>query len=334
MVNVIYQWQGATMPNSLPSIGFIILSHQADGSLARLISALDREYSHPPIVIHHDLSQAPRDLTAFGPNIRFVPHVRTGWAKWGVVEGALRALRELFEDVGPDWFFLLSTSDYPIMPGDAVRAELAATECDAFIDARPLDKANTGSARRLGEYNAKLAHFDSDANRALKYRFYCGRQLWVPIIRFKPRLRLGKFTIRTNGSGFHPYGPGFGCFFGDHWLTANRRAADALLETGGSTKLLRNHLINRTQPDETFYATVLSNTPGLTLCLDNRRFAEWNGGGAHPMALTQAQLPEAFESKAFFARKLPDDGKVSGLIDDHLSGAAAKPRNHAARSDN
>jgi hypothetical protein len=302
-----------------PSIGFIILSHEKDTKLSRLIAALNREYDAPPIVVHHDLSQADRDICEFPHNVRFVrPSLRTGWAKWSVVDGALRGLRMLFEHDGPDWFFLLSAADYPIMRGSAVRTELGTTACDAFIDARPIEPSIRPRAKIIGEYNQKLSHFAAEDNRALKWRLMCGLQIWLPIIRLKPRLRPGKFTFRPNVEGRHPFSNTFGCFYGDHWFTGNRRAAQALLEPSATNVRLQAHLRHRTQADESYYATMLANAHGLTLCRNNRRFAEWNGGGAHPIILSEREIAEGLTSGAFFARKMPDDDRLAQLIDTYL----------------
>jgi hypothetical protein len=63
---------------------------------------------------------------------------------------------------------------------------------------------------------------------------------------------------------------------------------------------------------------VLASRHDLTLCLDNRRYAEWNGGGAHPQTLTEANLASMLESGAYFARKFAPGDKVRDTLDVHL----------------
>ena len=301
------------------TVGFVILSHEADGKLARLIGALDREYGAPPIIIHHDFSQAPRDRGEFGGNVRFAHRWRkTGWAKWGVVEGTIGAIGELFADGGPDWFFLLSASDYPAMRGADVKSALASANCDAFIDLWPLDPDVAAKAKLVGRANPKLEHFGSPGTRALKTRFYRSVQLWLPIIRRTPRWRIGKWTWRPGWEARAPYSADYGCFYGDHWFTANRRASRALIARDPANVALIAHLHSRTQGDECFYATVLGNHAELALCRDNKRFAEWHGGGAHPINLTEAELPDVLASGAFFARKVTE-ARMATLLDNALS---------------
>ena len=305
-------------------IGFVILSHKNDGKLGRLIAALDREYDNPPIAIHHDFDQAPLDRTSYRDGILWVEDsVRTGWGKWSVVQGALKAFRLLFAETSVDWFFLLSASDYPVCSRQEVQHELAKGNVDAYVDARPVETSRGCSAQMTGDFNEQLTHFDSAANRVRVRRFYLSPQWWMPIIRLKPRLRFGKLTYRPDIEGNHPFKDGITCFFGDHWFTANRKAVSALLEQSRLNRSLQRHYRGRPMPDESYYATLFANTPGLKICRDNRRFAEWNGGGAHPMLLTTAQVPDIIASNAFFARKFGNDDSVIVQIDAHLAASGS-----------
>jgi hypothetical protein len=164
-------------------------------------------------------------------------------------------------------------------------------------DARP-------AANLMGVPNPKLDHFATEKNLQIKRRFYLSTEYWLPVLRLRPRIRIGRYTYRPNWEGSHPFSANYSCYYGDHWFTGNRRAARALLQSDECQQKLKRHYRYRTQPDESFYATVLANTPGLTLWRDNKRFAEWNGGGAHPMVLSGSQVEEALASGAFFARKV------------------------------
>lgn len=301
--------------------GFVILSHEGAAKLARLVAALRREYPGCAIAVHHDFSQVGFGRDSVGDDILWVENWRrTGWAKWAVVEGALSAFELLLSKTDAQWFILLSASDYPIRKGAAVVAELEAATCDAFLDLRPLSRDSSPSAILVGEANQQLGQFDNPGTLAIKRRFYLSPQLWLPILRTKPRRRLGKLTWRLPFEGRHPFRQGLGCFYGDHWFMANRKAVAAIVDPNPTNLRLRRHYRNRTQPDESYYQTVLANTPGLIICRDNRRFTEWNGGGAHPMALTSTQLPEMLASGAYFARKFDENSRVLDEIDTFLAG--------------
>lgn len=275
-------------------------------------------YGDPPIACHHDDGQSLIDKSRFPSNVDFVePHLKTAWGTWPVVAAGLSALRLLYERATPDWFVLLSAADYPVMPAGKVLQELGSSPFDAYVDAQPIGDGRARADLHC-ERNLQLKHFDTPANRLLKWHFYLGAELWFPIIRRKPRLRLGRYTLRLPFEGSHPYKNGFTCFYGDHWFTANAKAAGILLSPTSEHLRLQQHLRMRSQADESYYQTVLCSAPNLSLCLDNKRFAEWNGGGAHPMELTNSELPAALASGAHFARKFTPKAAVLHSIDQVL----------------
>lgn len=301
--------------------GFVILSHQNPAQLKRLVRTLNALYGDPPIACHHDTSQAPLDPGEFPGNVSFVlPSFRTGWGKWAVVEGVLAALRLLYDKADPDWVTLLSAACYPAAPADRVRADLSASGVDALIDFREPGMDEEEAARRFGPANPTLAHFEAAGNRWMSPRRYVGAQLWLPTLRNEPRgLRLGRHTISLPfSSPFHPFGPDFTCYYGDHWFTGTRKAAAALLNPTPDELALQRHLRRRAVPEECYYATVLGNRPELSVSRDNRRFARWNGGGAHPQLLTADDLDAMFASGAHFARKFRHDDPVLDRIDEVL----------------
>ena len=303
-----------------PVVGFVILSHQDDDRLLRLVASLNREYDSPPVVVHHDFSQAPVDRTPFPSNCRFVEDwTRTSWANWSVVDGALRAYRSILARSNAEWVFLLSAADYPIRRGSDVRDELARERCDALIDMRPCLPGKRPRAQTIGKTNPVMSFMDTPGNHALKTRFTMSPQLWFPIVRRKPRWRVGRLTYRPPFAGRHPFTEERPAFYGDHWWAGNRRAVEAVLDPGGFAARLRRHLRMRTQPDESYYCTVLAAREDMTLSLDNRRFAEWNGGGAHPQSLTEADLDAMFASGAYFARKFEAGSSVRDHIDARLA---------------
>lgn len=287
-------------------IGFIILSHSNPEQLLRLVQCLQRLYDNPPIACHHDLSQSPIRLTDFPSDVRFVtPHIETRWGKFSVVEAALRALQLLYQNAAPDWFVLLSAADYPTMQPDKVIDELRSSGMDAFLDFREATRIASDHPHLLPD-NPALQHFVSPGNLALAWRRYVGLNIWIPVIRSGPRL--GRHTIGLPIKALNsPFRPNFKCFYGDHWFGGNQRVAKILLSPNEEHMRLRHHLRWRVSPDECYYHTIIANEPGLKITKATRRFAEWQGGGAHPKILEIQDLPAIFSSQAHFARKFDSD---------------------------
>lgn len=304
---------------SAAPIGFVILSHTNPPQGFRLIDTLNRMYDHPPITLHHDLSQSALDAGKLPPNVRLVtPHIRTGWGKISVVRAFLKGLRLLYADEGPDWFCLLSGADYPAAPSEVVLNELRNASCDAFLDVHRLDETRP-KARLVGRWNPSLHHLETPTQYETKDRFYNKAQLWLPLVRNHPTLRLGRHTFYLPFNGRGPYSEDFGLLWGDHWFTANRRAAKSLLARTYAHRALERHLKRRAFPEETYYQTLLGNDPDLTICRDNKRFALWRGG-SHPLTLTDAEVPAILGSGAHFARKFAASSRALDLLDQELLG--------------
>jgi hypothetical protein len=294
-------------------IGFIILSHANPGQLRRLVLALRQNYESPPIVCHHDFSQCNLSASDFPENVTFVvPSITTRWGRISVVDAALRALRRLFEISQPDWFFLLSGADYPVMRGDVVRAELRANTCDALLDLREVVNPPFSSRPPLPD-NPALEHFVSPGNVEIAWHRYVGMNLWIPRIVRGPRLARQMFYPKMRALT-SPFNADYRCFYGDHWFAGNARVAEILLRTTRQDEKLHRHLAWRAVPEECYYHTILANA-GARIDKKTRRFAVWNGGGAHPQNLGIGDLGKIFKSKAYFARKFLPNADVLDEID-------------------
>ena len=300
--------------------GFIILSHLNSRQVHRLVGILNKLYGNPPIACHHDESQTQIDRADFPSNVVFVtPTVRTGWGKFSIVEAALAALRALYLNADPDWFTLLSAADYPIAAADKVRSDLIDSGADVLIDYRELGMSGEEANRRFGSGNPTLSHLEVEINSRMITRRYKGAQVWLPVLRRTPRMRVGRHTISLPfDTPFHPFDADFRCYYGDQWFSGSRIAAAALLKPTRQALRLQTFLRRRAVPDECYYQSVLCNRPELKVQRDSRRYARWNGGGAHPALLGREDLDGIMASGAHFARKFAPDDPVLDLIDEML----------------
>ena len=89
------------------------------------------------------------------------------------MSAALRALDLLYESAAPDWFFLLSGVDYPIMPAVKVLSELSSAGVDVLIDYREVPDIRDKRPLPPSE-NSALKHFSSIFRAELAYRLYVG----------------------------------------------------------------------------------------------------------------------------------------------------------------
>jgi hypothetical protein len=251
-------------------IGFILLTHTNPAQIWRLIDRLDRMFDHPPVVVHHDFSKTALYTTRLPDNISFViPSLDTGWGRFSFVEAEIAAIRQLYSSpAAPDWFVLLSGSDYPIKSAAQIRRELAASAFDAYIYHQQIDP-----------HDLKLeAHY-------ICYKNYFASSPDAPI----------------------PFSDEFRCYAGGVWFTANRRTAERILDFHDTQPALASHYASRLVVDESYLHCILGNSPDLKLFRDSLRYIDWSANEAHPKTLGIEDFPKLIASHAHFARKFDMD---------------------------
>jgi hypothetical protein len=76
----------------------------------------------------------------------------------------------------------------------------------------------------------------------------------------------------------------------------------------------------RENPEESLFQTALCSQPDLRICKDQKRYADWTNGGAHPKWLEVSDVPKILASGAHFARKFRPGGVAQGFIDQTVLG--------------
>jgi Core-2/I-Branching enzyme len=308
----------------MPSIGFVLLTHGNEPQILRLTDTLNQMFGDPPIACHHDFSKLALNKRQFPGNVHFVePHVRTSWGTISLVHAMLKALRLLYDTSAPDWFYLLSGSDYPIRDAASIRNELAHSPFDAYIRLNKID--HTRVPKHVAEDTGGL---DSASYQRLAYARYIGRSIPVPSPKHPFRGPAAMHFHILNPRllrPFHPFDAKFYCYAGDQWFAANAKSAAALLAPGNERLL--NYFTGRFPPDEAFCPTVLGNAPGLKVSNESKHHIRWEAGN-HPRLLNEKDLPDLLTSKAHFARKFAANASVLNALDTYLgmtpAGAATR----------
>jgi hypothetical protein len=307
-------------------IGFAIVSHKHPEQLLRLVNTLNAMFDAPPIACNHNFSMCPLQPEVFPSNVRFViPHVNARWGHISIPLAALSALRLLRQYGQPDWFILLSGSDYPVRPAHEILHDLSTTEYDAFLDHREVRLNALALAGPVVQHGYERPEWVGEADR--RYCAYCFSLPWpspkrllsgclpfwekrVPIrhpglIRVIERLQPRLTVCRPPK-----------IFAGDFWFEANQKAINRLLDP--SLEKLVRFYERKVIPDESIFHTALCNHTALKICTDNKRYADWTGGGSHPKWLDLSDVPKIIASGAHFARKFLPGGRVQEYIDKKL----------------
>jgi Core-2/I-Branching enzyme len=311
-----------------PTIGFILLTHNKPHQIVRLVQTLNRMFDRPPIVSHHDFSKCDLPLATFPENFAVVrPHEITGWGIFSVVEGTFRAIELMYKAPNPpDWFVLLSAADYPIKSANQILDDLSSGGFDVYNENVEITYKQYLDSVRLGGTEGSVDNWFKECYeryRVAKFEVqYPNRRLGITkrVITLRHPL-LTKFLT--------PFSSGFRCFAGGQWFSANRKAAEYLINFHRSQPKLANHYRRLERlgdaktysqmviPDESYYQTVLCNAADLQVKNDNRRYVNWFPieGDRPPKTLLMEDLPILLKSPAHFARKFDID-RDSQVLDE------------------
>jgi hypothetical protein len=313
----------------MPPIGFVILSHKDPPQLLRLTRRLLRSFPGTTIACHHDFVRCPMPVVPFSRNVLFVqPSLVTFWGHISLVQAELHALRLLYETVSPDWFVMLSGSDYLVTSGTKLTDELANSRYDVYMDYREITAARAKYVVRPAIYT------DPDWNLIAHYRYIatelspdvCHRlsnastnELYE-IDRFIGENRANLLILSERSLPLHVQ-----CFAGDHWIIGNRRVAERLLDQGSIRDLALDYFKDRVVPDEAVYQTILCNMRDIKISRSNRRYSDWSGNFDHPKILGPSDLSKILNSDAFFARKFLNGDVVLDFLDKICDGLVWTP---------
>ena len=308
-----------------PFLGFVLVTHQQPEQIAFLCHKLSSMFDNPPIAIHHDYSKSHLSPATLPPHVKLVENwIPTSWGTLSIVRAFLAALRLLHATSAPQWTISLSAADYPIQTADTILQDLRHTKADAFLDYREIAKKGpqTSDPHVLANNYNRPAWLISARERyvSLSVVPYAIRKH----IGYKDRCIYVDASWTT--SLFTPFHHGYLPYGGDTWLTANRRAALALLAEDETSRRLMRHYERRAIPDESYYHTLLLNRPDLAIENDNRRYAIWKEGAAHPSQIDFGDIANMVASKAQFARKFPFNPELYATVDAEVAKQDSAPR--------
>jgi hypothetical protein len=318
----------------VPSPAYLVLSHKNPAQVESLVARILELSPAGEVWVHHDV--AATDVPWNGsppPRVHLVDPMHVLWGDFTVVEASLRLLRAAVDQGTADWFVMLSGEDRPVRDLVAWEEELAASDSDGFVPARPLvQRPALGHRPTADDLNyVRYAHRwrsvrpprSGPARRALGLARRMSRyvQPWVKI-EFAHRRDHWFLGVRRR----QRLPDAWTLYAGSQWMAFNARAAAALLDADPAvTQWFRHTWI----PDQGYFHTVLYNEPGLRLRNavvtyvvphDTTKRDAW-------MTITTADLDAIARSGAAFARKFDPavDPTALAVIDAAIDSARPTP---------
>jgi hypothetical protein len=286
---------------------YIVLSHRNPEQVVRLVRVL-REGPSSGVLVRHDPRgeklERKRIEAAGGEPLD--DRIKMRWGGWSQLKLILACLREAADRHDPDWTLILSGQDYPLRP-------LADIEAD--LDASPAD-ARLGAVRRVE--TRRPAAGDDEFFLRCRYRHYARPRVFPSSL---PRSIRPLAYARDLPPlfGVRRIEPAPLTFFASaDWLTLGRAGVRTVLGASEHRRLMR-HFRRVAVPSESFFASVLVGDPSLIVERDNRRFASFAPGAAHPDTLTSKDYDRLLASGADFARKFDAtaEPRVLDMLDEH-----------------
>jgi hypothetical protein len=275
-------------------IAYLILVHQNPKLLARAIRALSTESC--AFFIHVDKKSSSEAFSNIsGQRITFVDRIPVYWGEFSSVEATLRIIQHaLSSRVGFDYLVLMQGSDYPLRSGEYIPRFLEQNQGSEFISmvrmpapGFPLSKINT-------------------------FRYTSDKPVRRLMLRAAARLGLAKRDHKKYLGNLEPYA-------GDACWTLTRKACEYILEFVHQNPAMSSYFRYTFAPDESFFHTILGNSPFRARARRSLLYRYWPTPGPHPQTLTSERVKffedqervwiedEFGTGEALFARKFSDD---------------------------
>jgi hypothetical protein len=295
----------------LVKVCYLIIAHNNPNHLRRLIRALSSSSS--AFFIHIDRKSRLSDFSnAKGDNVCFSKdRIAAYWGDFSVTEAILVLLRMALADQRRfDYFALLSGTDYPLQPVAYIERFFEHNRGKEFMNmvrmpceaaGKPIARLNTYQpsprGSRISETTRKLLTTIGlvSVNRDYKRHF---RSLL-------------------------PYG-------GSTWWALSREACEHIQKFVGDEPQVVKFFKHAPIPDESFFQTILGNSPYRARSQRNLTYADWSGGGSHPADITlkhlefltaaaSITLDDVYgKGEVLFARKFSDQAEEVVLRLDQL----------------
>jgi hypothetical protein len=275
---------------------YLILAHQNPVLLGRLIGTLARD--DDAFFVHIDRKSRIEAFASIDASGVHLSHDRVAvhWAEYSMVEAILGLMRQALREAQPyDYLLLLSGSDYPLQRSEYIHCYIEARRGTQFISLAPIPNADAGLPL------SKMTTFSISSSRPLLRA----------AVKLLARLGLARCNYRKALGSLTPFG-------GSTWWALTRTACEYIVKFADDNPRICRYFAHTHTPDETFFHTIIGNSPFAQRLHRSLTYDDWSTGGIHPAAITHEHLAffearervvlqDAFgRGEVLFARKFRD----------------------------
>ncbi len=250
-------------------VAYLILSHHRPEQVEALADRILALSPRGHVVVHHDVAAGVAPWAGSPPSrVNLIERTHVLWGDWSIVDATCQLLRFAFDELAADWCVLLSGEDRPVV--DLARWEHRMQEAaiDGLVPSRVVEaKPRLGRRPTAGDINFVRYHYrwrelppvKGPTRRAVELARRVSRYS-QPLFKIEYTKRRDRYFLALPRRRQLP--AGWAIFTGPQWLALGRRSVEAVLHADpGVVEWFRQTWI----PDQSFFHTVLGNTPGLVL---------------------------------------------------------------------
>ncbi len=276
-------------------IAYLVFAYKNPQVLRRAIGTLSSEAC--AFFIHIDLKRSIDEFSCIrGENVLFSQkRVPVYWGEFSGIDAILLLIRQALQrSEHYDYFVLLSGSEYPLRSSEYIRTFLAENGGSEFMSL------------------VKMPAPGKPISRISTLRIPSDKPLRRFAVRALAKLGLAQRDYKKYLGGLEPYA-------GNTWWALSREACEYILRFMESNQHVEKYFRNTFAPEESFFHTIMGNSPLRPRIRRNLVYEDWSVRGAHPGMITDAQvrLFEAQEKvcvedmygsgEVLLARKFSDD---------------------------
>jgi len=250
----------------------------------------------------------------------FVQFDPAGAGEFHQVDRYLSALDWLAQHrVDVDWVVNLTSSDYPLLPLNRARDELVAAGADGFADLWPAVGRDSPWSARYAQTSYDFHHRHLGALSPLARAALTPLHV-VNYVQPWARVRAGA-QLSVGRRAKTPFGPDLVLYGGSPAAALSWPVVAYVREFIARRPELLAHFRHSLAPADALLPTILGNSSDFTLIRDNKRFTLPPARHSTPAAVSESDLPEAYERGAHFVTNVDPaardaiDARIGRLAD-------------------
>ena len=287
-------------------LAILIQCHKSPKQVNMLIAAL--QHKDISFFVHVDRKSDIADKIIQRPNVIILPEdmrVDVRWAQFSQVEATLNLLRCATAEQDFDYYCLLSGQDFPIESPETILNFLEQGDKSNYVN---LFKSFHSGESHTNNYDKRnqISYPNWMLSQGSAVRIL--RRLWVAITGgYNHTFRVFKKKQLQNVD----------FYFGSSWWCIHHEFAKYLLGYIDKDTNYSLFFKDSSCPDESFFQTLLMNSPYSSTQKDYLHYIDWSEGGSSPKNLTTLDYDKIVSSGKLFARKIDGDYELLEMLSKH-----------------